>query len=666
MDTPPLTRKRRRPAFSCSECRSRKVKCDRVKPCCGQCSSLGLSASCTYEENQRVRPSDPASIGAGSPIELASTATHPPKRTRMEGIVSKTRVFGNGHWMNTFSLVKEISNSGLPFIGESYWNFSPVFSDPPSGRLAETIRECKTLARDIKAHRPSRKCLPSGILNSLPERSVIDELVRMYFDTFESCYGIFCHDSFMVEYAASMNSPESTDDPFVLSTLLIATVAGPMCANDDTRRQIAINARGWIDIAQTWLSAPLEKNRLTIQAVQIHCLMLLSRQVNQIGADLVWISAGSLLRMGMQVGLHQDPDLLGEMRFQDRELRRRLWYTILEMNVQAAIDAGMLPMVTEDDYNTKAPGDREPSEGQMHDSGENASNSSTVSFQSLLAKSLPLRFRIAKTINSMREEPTYEQVLDLGNELSSTCSEVARGISQVKLTTSFPGSFCSHLIGRFSLCLHCRYAIRAKINPLYSHAQRVCLDTSLDLVTALDDPLYSQILRQGAGMFRDLITRGAFVIFLELSSNHQTDTSIFAKKRHRARLEPLLQDARRLVQYSRDRVSYGDMNVKTYVCLSMMMAEAEARLHNLAVKEAVETAMQQSLDVCREILQEMASSSGNNPSPEFETAGNDQILTPGFDMNLESDFDGLFDLDLSDFNLPMQWSNSEAPGGVER
>ncbi|KAL4955757.1 hypothetical protein BDW69DRAFT_204151 [Aspergillus filifer] len=614
MDNPPSSRKRRRPAFSCSECRCRKVKCDRVKPSCSQCIALGLTASCTYEENRRVRPRDHASneardISQSSPGQLASTSTRIPKRTRIEGTVSKTRVFGNGHWMNTFSLV-------------GYWNFSPVFNDPPRGRLAETIRDCKTLARDIKAHRPSRKCLPSGIVESLPERSVMGEMIRLYFDTFEACYGIFWRVSFMAEYAAFMDSPRGIDDPFVLSTLLISTVVGPMCVDDETRRQIAANARWWIDIAQTWLSAPLEKNRLTLQAVQLHCLLLLSRQVNQIGADLVWISAGSLLRMAMQMGLHQDPDLLGEMSSQNKELRRRLWYTILEMNVQAAIDSGMSPMVTEDDYNTKPPGNQEP-----------------ISFQSLLANSLPLRFRIAKTINSMREEPTYEQVLGLGNEISSACSEVARGISRVKSTNGFRGSFCSHLVGRFSLCLHYRYAIRAKINPLYIHAQRVCLETALDLVTALDDPLYSQILRRGA----------AFVIFLELSTYQQTGTSIFAKRRQRARLEPLLQDAHRVVQYSKDRVSYGDMNVKTYVCLSMMMAEAEALLNDLP----------QSLDVCREILQDMASSSsGNGASPEFGTRPNGQVPTPGFDINFESQFDGLFDFDFSDahFNLPMHSS----------
>lgn len=35
----------------------------------------------------------------------------------------------------------------------------------------------------------------------------------------------------------------------------------------------------------------------------------------------------------MQMGLHQDPDLLGVLSALQKEMRRRLWYTILEINV---------------------------------------------------------------------------------------------------------------------------------------------------------------------------------------------------------------------------------------------------------------------------------------------------------------------------------------------
>lgn len=45
-------------------------------------------------------------------------------------------------------------------------------------------------------------------------------------------------------------------------------------------------------------------------------------------------------------------------------------------------------------------------------------------------------------------------------------------------------------------------------------------------------------------MFRDIITRGALVIYMELISQLEADGSTFTKKRNRARREPLLENAR--------------------------------------------------------------------------------------------------------------------------
>jgi hypothetical protein len=59
--------------------------------------------------------------------------------------------------------------------------------------------------------------------------------------------------------------------------------------------------------------------------------------------------------MAMQMGLHQDPSNLGETSVLQKEVRRRLWYTILELNVQAALDSGMAPMIIAAEYNTQPP-----------------------------------------------------------------------------------------------------------------------------------------------------------------------------------------------------------------------------------------------------------------------------------------------------------------------
>ena len=48
-DDNPAPNKRRRIAFSCLDCRRRKLKCDRVFPSCSRCQKSGNADSCTYD-----------------------------------------------------------------------------------------------------------------------------------------------------------------------------------------------------------------------------------------------------------------------------------------------------------------------------------------------------------------------------------------------------------------------------------------------------------------------------------------------------------------------------------------------------------------------------------------------------------------------------------------
>lgn len=68
-------KKRRRPAFSCLQCRSRKVRCDRNSPC-SKCIQF-KSAECTYEPlPQHPRPAPaPEPTSHHSPADPSTTAT---------------------------------------------------------------------------------------------------------------------------------------------------------------------------------------------------------------------------------------------------------------------------------------------------------------------------------------------------------------------------------------------------------------------------------------------------------------------------------------------------------------------------------------------------------------------------------------------------------------
>ncbi|KAA8909118.1 hypothetical protein TRICI_004622 [Trichomonascus ciferrii] len=479
----------------------------------------------------------------------------------------------------------------------------------------------------------------------------MDELIELYFDTFEYCYRILDYSVFKRKYESYMNSIESTEGSFLVQLLLVMTIAGPLHGDVGVRGQMDRRAHTWIHIAQTWLSGPVEKDRLSVAGIQVQCLLLLSRQVNRVGADLIWISVGSLVRMAIQVGLHQDPSQLGEMSLREREVRRRLWYSILELNVQGSLDSGVVPMVSEYDYNTQLPSDISDEHLDNVNEAEGVARTETnVFFQRLLAKSLPLRMRVTTHINSLNHDPTYEEVVALGNDLTTACREAADMVGQ-PFVNSFGACLCSHLLGRFALTLHFGYSIKAKTNPLYSHSQKVCLEAALDIISLLDDEVYRRALLTGGGIFRDIVTRGALQVFLALAPDRETGGSIFARKRNRDRQEPLIQDARRLVQYAKDRMWHGETNVKIYIFFSMMMAQAEASLDNLPIRDAATKALHESLTTGHEILKTLSADTSliELAHPDLEPWSVQSIVS-----SVDDDFDFL---DEVNFDLPQNFFN---------
>ncbi|KAJ5531886.1 transcriptional regulator family: Fungal Specific TF [Penicillium frequentans] len=120
----------------------------------------------------------------------------------------------------------------------------------------------------------------------------------------------------------------------------------------------------------------------------------------------------------------------------------------------------------------------------------------------------------------------------------------------------------------------------------------------------------------------------------------------------------LINDAHRVVQYARDRMSYGETNVKGYLSLSMATARIEALIEGSPVEEAMSNAAQESLNTCHRILTELADRKQNHSmDPELESwIYHDTVTPPGA---MDSDFgffnDGPFNIDFGNSNLFQQW-----------
>lgn len=195
------------------------------------------------------------------------------------------------------------------------------------------VAQSKTLGRQIKALRvPQIMSLEFG--NHIPSKQLADELVEAYLRTYETIHRVLHVPSFRLEYARYWQNPKGARQAFVIQLQLCMAIGAVLHDDHFSLRSLAVR---WVYEARFWLFQPSEKSRMNLSGLQICCLVHVARDVCGVGSDLVWASAGSLMRMALYIGLHRDPDHLPKMSLLAAEIRRRVWSTILEILVQSSM-----------------------------------------------------------------------------------------------------------------------------------------------------------------------------------------------------------------------------------------------------------------------------------------------------------------------------------------
>lgn len=505
------------------------------------------------------------------------------------------------------------------------------------------MQKCKTIAKRMKMGRPSRN-LPYAEFNlEPPSQEIAETMANLYFDSFESTYRILHKPTFWTDYHKYLNDPGSVTLGLRLQILLVIGIGSSLHEHSDTDIEFRNKVHQWVYAAQTWLSGPLEKDRLNITGLQVHCLTLLARQVFSIGSDLVWMSTGSLVHRAMQIGLHRDPKHLPPMSILEAELRRRLWTTILEMVVQMSLDSAMPPRISFDEFDTEAPSnindddiDASTTELQPHPKG----TFTATSMQLLLLDSLPTRLRIVKLINGLHSELSYVDVLALSSEITDACRAWSRFLKKNEGAgvTAFHRNLLDFLVRRFLVPLHCTFASKARENPLFYYSLKVSLETALAIVSPEPDEGYSHLELIGGGMFREGIRCTVTIISLELivqTEAQRLDGTLHRNSQYREVLKQALRDR---IALSLERIRQGETNIKTHMFLSMILAQVQAMEEGSSCDLKIARSARDSLELCYGLLQERAD------SLSFPVT-NDLGLTPpnfdgglGFDMNFDLDF----------------------------
>lgn len=297
----------------------------------------------------------------------------------------------------------------------------------------------------------------------------------------------------MQEYESFWRNPKAASHSFVIQMLLVLATGVTFISDEDESQSLRTSSAQWISTAHLWLSAPPEKSRFNLSGLQTHCLLLLAREVSGCGGDTIWISSGALLTTAMHLGLHIEPSRSPDIEFFETEMRRRIWHTVLELVVQSSIDAGAVPLITSDDFNTKLPSNINDDQMDEHTQtipvAKPLEHYTEASAQILLARSLTLRLEIARFINDYRGNPTYDETLNLAARLSSFCRDNNKlfqsfANSQSRLT-GFQKKLIDLLTQRFLLGLHHPFVVHARSSPQFYFSRKEALEIALSIISPL-------------------------------------------------------------------------------------------------------------------------------------------------------------------------------------
>ena len=353
------------------------------------------------------------------------------------------------------------------------------------------MNECRKLRQTIKRRQSVtlNESVPN-LTRTFPSRVMCDQLLDAYLRTFEGMYRIVHVPVFRNEYNQFWQNNQSSSITICMKLALVFAIGTTFYPNMVEHGRLHRLARTWIHAAQSWLTGTSEKSALNLDGVQVACLLQLARQTTAIGTTS-WSSTDLPLRLAMSIGLHRDPRNFPSLSPYQTLMRRRLWYTTMELAVQSALASSIPLTVSADHYDTDPPANVndqavEP-ETQDAFSESPPSHVSDSSLQRLLLQSLPLRLRIATTMSTLSHHYSYEYAIEAGNALKTASREIMTFITTAQLLprtgslcfSQFHAQFLDIYFRRNILLLHRAFFIQSRTDPRFYYSRKVCLETTM-------------------------------------------------------------------------------------------------------------------------------------------------------------------------------------------
>ncbi|KAF1943391.1 C6 zinc finger domain-containing protein [Clathrospora elynae] len=536
---------KKRKVLSCYACRNRKMKCDRVLPVCGRCQRTGRADQCTYDPRLLEEPHANGGAHADGGVSFtlsernandftsadSSDALQWKVRIQERRIAMLERKLATMDSARNPSQYEDVSPEE-PEIKEEMMFRGKGFKTQFHGvtsvmSMIVRYHELQTFTRealkfdhsimrvktDFKSFRDRRKKAineqdvrifgtDEEIFAALPDRSILDVQAALYFHTWEASYRILHEPSFWKEYHVFWEQRPGNKDQASFAVMLVLIVAITKCLTpkDDVfigdttaDRQAAANL---IDMCESWINQQPRK-RLTLPFFQLQCLSLLAKRVNCVKLKQDWVTSGDVLRLALASGMHRDPSLLASGRISEfeKEMKRRLWVTIMEFELQSSAESGLQSALTGLYFDTRAPAnlpdDAFTTESQQLPTSQPSEQFTSASYISVALKSLPLRINLTQLLNTPSSDLQYSDILHFGAQIHSAISSLPTWDDD---RAALPSALLRLQLRQYLLVLHKPYAKLAPRNDRYMYSFTTVVDTCSSIIATHDRLLSRRIL----------------------------------------------------------------------------------------------------------------------------------------------------------------------------
>ncbi|RJE21593.1 MAPEG family [Aspergillus sclerotialis] len=610
---------------------------------------------------------------------------------------SRTRVVGRSDWTLSMSFFRDIQTFMKRHIKSGCKNSKD-----------KAIKQFKSeiWSRERLSHQRAYQEQSFELEELVPPREMTDELLSLYLRTFETTYRVLHIPTFLKEYEAYWSGSQPTDMVF-LAKLLALMAASSCFYNQETKingkKSLHETATGWTMAVQSWIASVFVSPSVDFHMLQIKCLLMIAGRAITADGDVIWVSAGSLVRSALAMGMHRDPGRLPYMTKYWAEMRRRLWATICELEMQSSLDSAMLPSFDLDECDCDQPSnwdDEELSENMVDYPAPKALHSQITrnSFQVLLSRSLPVRFRIIKVLNSLKFALTYDEALRLTEELLQSLDELLLlfhyGGSIVSIPeiedTSFTKSFLIVLIRKYLLALHQPYFVNVQCSAKLSYSRKVCVESALEMLSQLepfvsDSPGTQNLGGLAGGMFRNELFRAAITLCVEMSLQADEFQGTLLSRAAatdylgsfngvvRSQQSVMLSAVERTLEMFRNLIKPEGKGCQTFFFLTMVLASVKARLGKEDPLKKVEEASTEAVRHCTELMTISSAegeSQANDSSLDTSLATGAVDIASGAGIDFTSlseptafsplEFGNLFDM--YDYGMPELWNNGFSGG----